>query len=741
MSQPTPTRSRPAAAPTGRGGGGVTSVLAFAGVIVSVTQTLMVPLLASLPSLLHTSISNAAWVITVTLLAGAVATPVLGRLGDMFGKRKMLLLTLLLLVVGSLVCGFSSSLLPMLIGRALQGCSIGAIPLGISIMRDELPPARLGVAMGLMSSSLGIGAALGLPAAAVVAEHFDWHVLFFGSAGLAAIGLVLIVLVVPESAVRSPGRFDLRGAIALSAGLVFLLVAISKGSDWGWSSGSTLGSFAAAVVILVGWGWLELRTTEPLVDLRSSARPQVLLTNVASVLVGFALYCTQLVPPQLLQLPTATGYGLGQSMLAAGLCVTPVGLLMMAASPVSARLTRSRGPKTTLIVGIVVLGVAYVAGLALLNAPWQLALFSAIAGAGVGLAYAAMPTLIINAVPASETAAANGLNSLMRSIGTSSSSAVVGMVLSGMTTRIGTITIPSLAGFRTSLLVACGACAVALVVAVFIPGRRRTQTVSPVRASIPAPGSTIRGLVRNVGGAAVEGATFNVIDQAGRQVAHAVGRADGSYAIDVANAGHFVLICSARGYQPQATAVALAGAPIELDLELSGTGGISGTVFGANGTAVAGALVVAIDARGEVANSVTAGAGGAFDLVDLRPGHYTLAVSAEGHRLEALSVEVADGARVQQDIELSRGGTVRVTVHAPDGSPLADARVVLVDRAGNPVATGTTNAFGDCRFTDVADGEYTLIASGYAAVSRTVSLHNSDQHDCDLTFDQDTALN
>lgn len=490
MARSAPSRSRTATASGGHANG-VIAVLAFGGIIVSVTQTLMVPLLSQLPSLLRTSASNAAWVITITLLAAAVATPVLGRLGDMFGKRRMLLITLGLLVAGSLVCGVSSSLLPMLIGRALQGCSIGAIPLGISIMRDELPPDRLGSAMGLMSSSLGIGGALGLPTSALVAEHLDWHVLFFGAAAIAAIGVALILLVVPESPVRSPGRFDVRGAIGLSAGLVCLLVVISKGSDWGWGSGRALGCFAAAVVIFVLWGLLELRTVEPLVDLRSTARPQVLLTNLASVLIGFALYATQLVPPQLLQLPTATGYGLGQSMLMAGLCVAPTGLLMMAMSPVSARLTNGFGPKITLICGIVVLGVAYLAGLALLSKPWQLALFSAIAGAGVGLAYAAMPALIIDAVPESETAAANGLNALMRSIGTSSSSAVVGMVLSHLTTRFGTVLVPAMAGFRISFLIACGACVFALLVAVGIPGRRGRRTVPAEELIAPAPWSAI----------------------------------------------------------------------------------------------------------------------------------------------------------------------------------------------------------------------------------------------------------
>ncbi|WP_330255137.1 MFS transporter [Nocardia sp. NBC_00565] len=454
---------------------GVTPVLAGVGMTVAVMQTLMVPLLPQLPSLLHTSRSAATWVITVTLLAAAASTPVLGRLGDMYGKRRVLLASVAMLIAGSLLCGFASSLVPMLIGRGLQGCSIGTIALGISIMRDELPPQRLGSSVGLMSSSLGVGGAFGIPAAAVVAEHFDWHTLFFGAAALGALGFVMVVLVVPESPVRSGGRFDVAGALGLSTGLVFLLLAISKGADWGWGSGLTLGLFAAAVVVLVLWGAVELRVAEPLVNLRTSARRQVLLTNLTSVMVGFALYATQLVPIQLLRLPVETGYGLGQSMLAAGLCIAPTGLFMMAASQLGARLIERSGPKMALLTGISVLGAAYLVGLVALYEPWQLALFSALAGTGVGLAYAAMPTLIIDAVPASETAAANGLNALMRSVGTASSAAVVGMVLAHMTTGLGAAAVPTLTGFRVSLLIAGGACALALLIGAFIPGGRAEQ--------------------------------------------------------------------------------------------------------------------------------------------------------------------------------------------------------------------------------------------------------------------------
>ncbi|NBH03899.1 MFS transporter, partial [Amycolatopsis sp. SID8362] len=449
----------------------VVGVLAFAGIVVSLMQTLVIPLIPALPGLLHASAADATWAITATLLAGAVATPTVGRLGDMYGKRRMLLLSLGALVAGSAIGALSDSLAPMVAGRALQGLAAGVIPLGISIMRDELPTERLGSATALMSASLGVGGALGLPAAALLAENADWHVLFWTAAALGLVVVGLVVALVPESPVRTGGRFDVPGAAGLSIALVCLLLAISKGADWGWGSAATLGLFAAAVVVLLLWGRWELRTARPLVDLRTTARRQVLLTNIASAVFGFAMFAMSLVLPQLLQLPAATGYGLGKSMLAVGLVMAPSGLVMMALAPVSARVSRTRGPKTTLMLGAVVVAAGYALGIGLMSATWQLVVVSSVIGAGIGLAYGAMPALVMGAVPVSETAAANSLNTLMRSIGTSVSSATAGQVLARWTIGFGPVTLPSQNGFRLVLAMGSAAALIALAVAAFLPRR------------------------------------------------------------------------------------------------------------------------------------------------------------------------------------------------------------------------------------------------------------------------------
>lgn len=467
--------------PAGRPGG-IVAVLAVAGIVGALMQTLVVPLLGELPQLLHTTASNASWVVTATLLAAAVTIPAIGRLGDLYGKRRMLLVCTAPLVAGSVLCAVAGSAAPMIIGRGLQGMGMGLIPLGISALRDLLPPERLGGAIALMSSSMGIGGALGLPISAAVAEHADWRVLFWSAGALSVLVAVLIWLLVPAMPERTGGRFDLVGALGLGAGVLCLLLGVSKGADWGWSGGTTLGLFAASLVVLVAWGWWELRTGDPLVDLRVTARRQVLLTNAASIVVGFSMYAQALIVPQLLQLPEATGYGLGQSMLHAGLWMLPSGLMMMAVSPLGAQLSAARGPKTTLFVGSLVIALGYGSATALMGSTWGLLVVTCICGAGVGLAYGAMPALIMSAVPRSETAAANSFNAVMRSLGTSVSAAVVGVVLAQMTTTLGGHALPSENGFRTGLLIGCGVALLAAAVTLTLPARPARLSAEPVSA-------------------------------------------------------------------------------------------------------------------------------------------------------------------------------------------------------------------------------------------------------------------
>ncbi|MFS8198299.1 MFS transporter [Streptomyces sp. CWNU-52B] len=458
----------------------VVATLAFAGTTAAVMQTLVTPLIADLPKILHSSSSNTAWVITVTLLVAAVCVPVTGRLGDLLGKRRMLLACSVPLIVGSVVCALSSSVVPMIFGRGLQGMGMGMVPLGIALLRDVVPTEKLSSSIALVSASMGIGGGLGLPIAAAVAQYASWRVLFWGSAVLAVAIALLIWFLIPDVPAGAKGqRFDAPGAIGLGVGLVCLLLAVSKGAEWGWGSATTLGLFTAAVVVLLAWGVWETRTRDPLVDLRTTARPRVLLTNVASLFVGFGMYSGMLIVPQLLQFPEETGYGLGQSMLAAGLWMAPGGIMMMLVSPLGGKLTDARGPKFTLICGTLVIAAGYGVSLALMGSAWGLMLVLMVTSSGVGLAYGAMPALIMSSVPLSETAAANGFNTLMRSLGTSVGAAVVGVVLSQMSVTMGGFSITSESGFRTALIIGGAVALVSAAIAAVIPGVRAAGTDRP----------------------------------------------------------------------------------------------------------------------------------------------------------------------------------------------------------------------------------------------------------------------
>ncbi|ANY22204.1 MFS transporter [Gordonia terrae] len=471
-----------------RGGGGDASktmfgvvVLCVAGIAMSLTQTLIVPLIPMLPVMLGTTASNASWAVTVTMAVGAVATPIAGRVADMVGKRRVLLFCVGGVAVGSLVCAVAPGLTVFLVGRALQGLGVAFVAVGISIMRDFVPAHRLGTAVGMMSSSLAVGGALGLPFSAFVAQTFGWRELFWISvAGSVAcfVGIVALIKVIGN---RTGGRFDLFGAIGLSVILLTLLLPLSKGPEWGWTSSLTLSMFGLSAATFVVWVNYERRKRNPLLDLRIATLRAVMLGNVIGLMNAFAFYGMELVPIQMLMAPASTENGLGVSMLSAGLLMAPTGLAAFVSSNVGARLGRSLGVRVTLVIASLIAIVGLCALLVALLVGWAfpivfLVVITCLIGTSTGMSYATLPTLIMEATPVEQTGEANGLNALMRIVGLAAAAAVTGMILANNVTEVagGDMTAPSTAGFTWAVVVSLGAVVVSVVAALCLPRSART---------------------------------------------------------------------------------------------------------------------------------------------------------------------------------------------------------------------------------------------------------------------------
>jgi MFS family permease len=368
--------------------------------------------------------SNANWLLTSTLLVAAVSVPIMGRLGDMFGKRLMLLVAIGALTVGSVIDALATDLGWLIVGRAIQGASSAAIPLGISLLATLMPRERVASSIALISAMLGVGGSLGLPLAGFVAEHWDWHTLFWINTAVGVLAFLGILLVVPESRHREGGRVDFVGAVLLSGGLVCLILPLEQGHEWGWGSARVWVLLVASVAVLLVFAGYELSRSEPLVDLAALRRRPVLTTNLASICFGFALFASFIGTSTFIEAGKWTGYGFHSSLLTGGLALLPSGLAMLMFAPVAARLISVRGAPQTLALGASIVAVGWVLRIVLTGELWQVIVGTAVIGIGTGIGYAAMPSLINAHTPPHEIAAANGLNTLFRSLGSTLATAV-----------------------------------------------------------------------------------------------------------------------------------------------------------------------------------------------------------------------------------------------------------------------------------------------------------------------------
>jgi EmrB/QacA subfamily drug resistance transporter len=445
------------------------ATLALAGVSYSLLQSLVVPALRDIQLDLHTTTTGATWIFTAFLLSASVATPIAGRLGDMYGKQHALVIVIALLAFGTFISAIASSIGVMILGRVVQGAGGAIFPLAFGIIRDEFPPERVRTGIAMISAILGVGGGLGIVLTGPITSALSYHWLFWFPLIAIVIAGVAAWAVIPESPVRTPGRIDWPGAALLSAWLVALLLAVSQGDVWGWTSGRVIGLLVAAAVLHTIWIVVEMRTDEPLVDMRMMRLPGVWTTNTVGLLLGVGMYGSFVLIPEFVEMPRSTGYGFGASITEAGLFLVPSTVTMLLCSPLAGRLSGTVGSKVPLILGTAISTLSFVLLTLAHDQHWQVYLSTALLGAGIGFAFASMANLIVEAVPAEQTGVATGMNTIMRTIGGAVGAQVAASIVASSAAPGG---LPTDDGYTLAFTVATVALVLSLLAAVAVPGGR-----------------------------------------------------------------------------------------------------------------------------------------------------------------------------------------------------------------------------------------------------------------------------
>jgi EmrB/QacA subfamily drug resistance transporter len=461
----------------------ILAVLALGGAAYAMLQSLVVPALPTLQHDLHTTPTGVTWIFTAYLLAASVATPIAGRIGDMFGKKRTLVVVLAGLAAGTLLAAVATTLPVMIAARAVQGLGGAIFPLAFGIIRDEFPRERVAGGIALISGLLGIGAGLGIILAGPILARLDYHWLFWIPLMVIVVTVLATMLIVPESPVRAPGAIDWVGATLLSLWLICLLVSVSEAPRWGWLSARTLGLLAAAAVLALAWVRSETRSRNPLVDMGMMRIRGVWTTNLTGFLIGFGMYSAFVLIPQFVETPSSNGYGFGSSVTQAGLFLIPSTIAMMVASPVSGRLSGRFGSRLPLVLGSVTSMLSFVVLALAHSAHWQLYLASLLLGVGVGFAFASMANLIVEAVRPDQTGVATGMNAVMRTIGGAVGGQVAASILASSLRADG---LPSEHGYILSFVIMSAALLGGTIASLAVPGGRPHRVHAVTIAEEPA---------------------------------------------------------------------------------------------------------------------------------------------------------------------------------------------------------------------------------------------------------------
>jgi MFS family permease len=470
-------------------------VLAIAGIAYAILQAAVAPALPELQRELDIPLDDATWILTSILLSASVLTPVIGKMGDLYGKKRILIAVLVVFALGTAISGFAASLPLMLIGRVLQGTGGGIFPLAFGLIRDLLPRGRVAGAIGLLSATMGIGGGFGIVAAGLIVKFLDYRFLFWIPLIPIVIATIALWRFLPASTDRRPGSINWPGAMLLGVGLTALLLAISQGRSWGWTSLTTLGLFALAIVAFTGWVRVERAAPEPLISMEIMGLRGVWTANLVALLVGVGMFGSFIVTAQYLQMPESSGYGFGKDVLASGLFLLPAAIMMLLSGLFIGNLERRFGARPLNILGAI-LSAGGFGFLALFHQePWHFLLAITVIGLGNGLCFASLAGVVVLAVPRYHVGAATGVNTIMRTVGSSLGSAIPGTILAEST--VAATGLPSESAFATIFWLIAGAMVVAILAALLIPARERPgagvifdDAPAPLAPERPKPASS-----------------------------------------------------------------------------------------------------------------------------------------------------------------------------------------------------------------------------------------------------------
>jgi EmrB/QacA subfamily drug resistance transporter len=447
------------------------TVLSLAGMAFSILSSAVVPALPTIQHDLHTTENGVAWVLTGYLLSASVGTAIIGRLGDMYGKEHLLVWTLGILAAGTLLAALSHTLALLIVARVIQGAGGGIFPLGFGIIRDEFPREKVAGSIGLMSAILGIGGGIGILAGAVIVEHLDWHWLFWLPLVVIVIAAICTRRFVPESPVRVPGKINWLAAALMSIGMSIVLIAVSYTTTWGWGSGKTIFWIAVGAAFCIAWIAVEVRSTNPLIDMKLMRVRAVWTANLAAFLLGAGMYASFIIFPQFAQLPKSTGFGYGASVVASALYLLPSTLGMFVtgffAGPIAGRF----GSRNALVAGSLITAVSF--GLLSVEHahPYDMLISSALLGAGIGLSFAALGNIVVQAVDEHQTGVASGMNTVLRTVGGALGGQLTATFLAGHV-KDG---YPTVTGFTISFVMSTCFLIVCALAALLVP-RQRVST-------------------------------------------------------------------------------------------------------------------------------------------------------------------------------------------------------------------------------------------------------------------------